>query len=116
VAALVHHGGIGTTSQGLRAGIPQLVMAMSHDQPDNVNRLRRLGVGEAISRAAYKGPAIAKALSRLLGSSEVAENCRTAASRFGDGDAFSRSCELIEALASPARFPADWSTNPPGRG
>jgi UDP:flavonoid glycosyltransferase YjiC (YdhE family) len=66
VAAIVHHGGIGTTSQGLKAGVPQLVMAMSHDQPDNVNRLRRLGVGAAIARESYRGPAIAKALSRLI--------------------------------------------------
>ena len=99
VAAVVHHGGIGTTSQGLQAGVPQLVMAMSHDQPDNVNRLRRLGVGEEISPRAFRGPAVARALSRLLDSKEVAQNCRAVASRFDNGDAFSRTCELIEALA-----------------
>jgi UDP:flavonoid glycosyltransferase YjiC (YdhE family) len=44
-AALVHHGGIGTTAQGMAAGVPQLVQPMSHDQPDNAMRLKRLGVG-----------------------------------------------------------------------
>jgi rhamnosyltransferase subunit B len=102
VAALVHHGGIGTTSQGLRAGVPQLVMAMSHDQPDNVNRLRRLGGGASISPQAYRGPAIAKALSRLMDSREAADHCRTVVSHFSDGDAFSRTCELIEALSPVA--------------
>src|SRR5690606_14357109 len=44
-ATLVHHGGIGTTAQGLAAGVPQLIMPMSHDQPDNADRIQRLGVG-----------------------------------------------------------------------
>ena len=50
-AAMVHHGGIGTTSQCLAAGIPQLVVYMSLDQPDNADRVERLGVGLSISRA-----------------------------------------------------------------
>ncbi|MCB1226318.1 MAG: glycosyltransferase family 1 protein [Verrucomicrobiales bacterium] len=44
-AAMVHHGGIGTLSQALAAGVPQLVVPMAHDQPDNARRLERLGVG-----------------------------------------------------------------------
>ncbi|MGL5018593.1 MAG: glycosyltransferase, partial [Luteolibacter sp.] len=44
-AAMVHHGGIGTLSQCLAAGIPQLVVFMSLDQPDNAARIERLGVG-----------------------------------------------------------------------
>jgi len=44
-AALVHHGGIGTTAQALAAGVPQLLVPFAHDQPDNAVRVRRLGVG-----------------------------------------------------------------------
>ena len=44
-AVMVHHGGIGTLSQCLAAGIPQLVVYMSLDQPDNAARIERLGVG-----------------------------------------------------------------------
>lgn len=46
-AGLVHHGGIGTAAQGLRAGVPQLVCPQAHDQHDNALRLRRLGVAGA---------------------------------------------------------------------
>lgn len=49
-AVMVHHGGIGTTSQCLAAGIPQLVVFMALDQPDNAARVERLGVGLSISR------------------------------------------------------------------
>ncbi len=48
-AAMIHHGGIGTTSQCLAAGIPQLVVFMALDQPDNAARIERLGVGLSIS-------------------------------------------------------------------
>lgn len=47
-AVMVHHGGIGTLSQCLAAGIPQLVTFMSLDQPDNAARIERLGVGLSI--------------------------------------------------------------------
>ncbi len=49
-ALMVHHGGIGTLSQCLAAGIPQLIVYMSLDQPDNAARLERLGVGAGINR------------------------------------------------------------------
>ncbi len=71
-AAVVHHGGIGTVSQGLAAGVPQLVMAMAHDQPDNGRRLRRLGVGDFLYPGQYHPRRIAKILTHLTSSPEVA--------------------------------------------
>jgi rhamnosyltransferase subunit B len=44
-AAIVHHGGIGTTSQALAAGTPQLIRPMAFDQFDNATRVMRLGCG-----------------------------------------------------------------------
>ncbi|MEU8271624.1 glycosyltransferase [Sphaerisporangium sp. NPDC049002] len=44
VAALVHHGGIGTLSRALRAGTPQVILAHGVDRPDNAERLERLGL------------------------------------------------------------------------
>lgn len=41
---IVHHGGIGTTGQALKVGIPQLVIPFLGDQFDNAERLCRLGV------------------------------------------------------------------------
>ena len=43
-AAIVHHGGIGTTSQALRAGIPQIIWPLANDQFDNAHRLHSLGL------------------------------------------------------------------------
>lgn len=74
-AAVVHQGGVGTTSQVLRAGVPMLVMPYSHDQPDNAARCRRLGVGEIISRDNYKAENVVRKLEKLLSDS----GCKTKA-------------------------------------
>ena len=42
--AVIHHGGIGTSAQCLRAGVPQLIAPWGVDQWDNSMRLRDLGV------------------------------------------------------------------------
>jgi rhamnosyltransferase subunit B len=65
-AAFIHHGGIGTMSQGLAAGVPQLIMAMAHDQPDNAYRLEALGAGLGLTTKAFTPARVAGALNRLL--------------------------------------------------
>jgi UDP:flavonoid glycosyltransferase YjiC (YdhE family) len=45
MAAVVHHGGVGTTAAGLRAGIPAIVTPYFGDQPFWGQRVYELGVG-----------------------------------------------------------------------
>ena len=45
VAAVVHHGGSGTTGAGLRAGIPTVIVPFFGDQPFWGRRVYELGVG-----------------------------------------------------------------------
>lgn len=97
-SALVHHGGVGTTAQGLRAGIPQLVTPMVFDQPYNAVRLERLGVGRSIAPARFKPDGVADELAGLLQSSDVATRCRETARRFSSGaDPVQQTCDLIES-------------------
>jgi rhamnosyltransferase subunit B len=65
-ACVVHQGGVGTTAQVLRAGVPALIMPYSHDQPDNAARCVRLGTARTISRDRYKAGNAAKELRELL--------------------------------------------------
>jgi rhamnosyltransferase subunit B len=65
-AVFVHHGGIGTLSQGFAAGVPQLIMAMAHDQPDNADRLERLGAGMGLSVRQFTPERVADELKELL--------------------------------------------------
>jgi UDP:flavonoid glycosyltransferase YjiC (YdhE family) len=45
MAAVVHHGGAGTTASGLRAGVPNVIVPFMADQPFWGRRVAALGVG-----------------------------------------------------------------------
>jgi rhamnosyltransferase subunit B len=95
-AAVVHHGGVGTCAQGLAAGVPQVIMPLGFDQPDNGARLKRLGVAEVIPRRHFDRRAVARVLEKVLLSSEVSAACRLWQMRMSAQDAVARTCDLIE--------------------
>ena len=47
MAAVVHHGGAGTTAEGLRAGVPSVIVPFVFDQPFWGARIKALGAGPA---------------------------------------------------------------------
>jgi rhamnosyltransferase subunit B len=53
-------------SQGLAAGVPQLIMHMAHDQPDNADRLQRLGAGIGLTVGQFTPDRVTKELRRFL--------------------------------------------------
>ncbi len=95
-AAVVHHGGIGTCAQAFAAGIPQLIMPLGFDQPDNGARVVRLGVGETIVPASFTGSRVVSALERLLGDDRVAQQCRTWRHEIDSPAAIEAACALVE--------------------
>lgn len=99
LAAFVHHGGIGTTSQALRAGVPQLVRPMAYDQFDNAHHVQRLGVGQRLLPAAYAPAAVARDLDRLTQDRALQRRCaEVAALCRADGDAMAVACDAVLAL------------------
>ena len=64
--AMVHHGGVGTTSEGLRAGIPTLIAPFAFDQPDNAAHAARLGGSRTLPRPKYRASRVATELDMLL--------------------------------------------------
>lgn len=79
--AFVHHGGIGTTSQCLAAGLPQLVVPMSLDQPDNADRVKRFGVGLSIGQGWFTVKRALPLLRRCLEDPEIQQKARSQAAR-----------------------------------
>ena len=99
VSVIVHHGGIGTMSQALAAGVPQLVMPMAHDQPDNAHRLKQFGCGSALSPWRFTATRIARELQRLLGDESVKTNCERVALLCQEGDAAGIAVARLENIA-----------------
>lgn len=66
VAAVVHHGGVGTIGLAMRAGCPMLLVPRAWDQPDNSQRAVRLGIARPLPFRRYTAERAATELRLLL--------------------------------------------------
>jgi len=81
VAAIVHHGGAGTTMAAARSGKPQVVVPHNYDQYYWARRVARLGIGMSGPQAKdLEADRLVDALRRCL-EPEVASAARTLALR-----------------------------------
>ena len=72
VAAVVHHGGAGTTAAGLRAGVPSLVIPFFGDQGFWGERVTQLGVGpKPIPRKALSVQGLARGIQSMISDAEM---------------------------------------------
>lgn len=76
VAAIVHHGGIGTLTRGLAAGVPQVILADTVDRPDNASRLERLGLARWLPSDRWTPEEIARAVAEAVADTGYRERCR----------------------------------------
>ncbi|WP_375396829.1 glycosyltransferase [uncultured Sphingomonas sp.] len=65
-AAIVHHGGVGTTGRALASGKPQLVVPYMGDQFDHAHRIRRMGIGRVLEPARFTADRALPLLNILL--------------------------------------------------
>ena len=103
LAAFVHHGGIGSISQALRAGVPQLIRPVAYDQFDNSACAVRLGVARELLPKQYSARSVADALSQLMSDIRVRERCSETASRFVNGDGIQAACDAILSRCAVAQ-------------
>jgi rhamnosyltransferase subunit B len=95
-AAFVHHGGIGTLAQGLASGIPQLVMPMSYDQPDNAMRAERLGVARWLVPGRFTAERVSAALSALIENPSIAKAAGKVKTLVAESNGIELACDLLE--------------------
>lgn len=93
----IHHAGIGTTVAVLRAGLPQVAVPMSHDQPDTARLVTGLGVGVAVPWKRRKKQ-LGRAVDRLLDDADLADASRGLAHDLRDRDGATSAADVIEAL------------------
>ena len=94
--AVVHQGGVGTTAQAMRAGMPMLVMPFSHDQPDHAYRMKKLGIGLGIARKNYRAEIVAQKLKWLLKNPAFARRAAAVGASIQAEDGVARACDEIE--------------------
>ncbi|HEX8368975.1 MAG TPA: glycosyltransferase [Pyrinomonadaceae bacterium] len=97
-AGVVHQGGVGTTAQVLRAGVPHLFMPYSHDQPDNAARCERAGAARVISRDKYTAQNAAVELRKLLSDSSYKSNALEAKRIVDAEHGTQMACDALEEM------------------
>jgi len=95
---LVHQGGIGTIARALESGTPQLLRPLYFDQPDNADRVQRLGVGRALTVDAWSGETVTQRVTALLGDPDVASTLELLQGLCREDQAVESCAEEIEAF------------------
>jgi len=108
MAAVVHHGGAGTTAAAIRAGVPSIVVPFFGDQPFWGDRVALLGVGTApLARKTLTGAQLAGAIDRAISDNNIRANAAALGERIRVEDGVARAVEIIEAYARERGVPVD---------
>jgi rhamnosyltransferase subunit B len=105
-AAVVVHGGIGSTAQGLRAGVPTLVVPFAHDQFNNGVRVHALGVGGTLPRSRVRVESMVSALRPLVEDHRVRERAQRLRSELARERGEGCALDVIESVVANARASA----------
>jgi rhamnosyltransferase subunit B len=96
--AIVHHGGIGTTAQAIKAGIPQLIRPIKYDQPDNAERVYKLGLGTYVMPEGFKAEQVAPMIGNMLKKAKSSKALSRYAADVNNSGAIVAASDLIERV------------------
>ncbi len=101
MAAVVHHGGAGTTAAGLQAGVPSIVVPFFGDQPFWGRRVRDLGVGpEPIPRRALRAEPLVQAIGEAVSDPQMRQRAAELGAQIRAEDGIGRAAAVLERLAA----------------
>ncbi len=98
-AAMVGHGGFGTTLLGLASGVPMVVVPLFADQPHNAHRVEAIGAGIVLEGRSAALGGLAGALHRLLDDRSYRTEARRVADEIAQLPPPSASVPFLEQLA-----------------
>jgi len=97
MAAVVHHGGVGTTAAGLRAGVPSIVTPFFGDQPYWGHRVFELGVGpKPIPRKQLDSDRLGSAIRTAVSDGAMKEKAAELGSKIRNEDGVSEAVRVLE--------------------
>jgi len=100
MAAVVHHGGAGTTGAGFRAGVPSVLVPHMGDQPFWAKRVTELGVGpQPIPRRKLTSERLAAAITTATTDQNMQARAAALGERIRAEDGVARAIEIIEGFS-----------------
>ena len=104
IAAVVHHGGAGTTAAGLRAGVPSILTPFFGDQPFWGKRVAELGVGTApISRKRLTAEKLAQVITQAVSDIGMRQRAADLGNNIRAEDGAKQAASLIRQLTEKVR-------------
>lgn len=99
MAAIVHHGGAGTTGAGLRAGVPSIIVPTMGDQPFWGKMVADLGVGTTpIPRKKLTADRLAEAIAQAISDTAMQQEAAKLGEQIQTEDGVQNAVALIEKL------------------
>lgn len=99
LSCIIHHGGVGTSAQAFRAGLPQLICPMAFDQFFNADSIEILGCGSQIKATDFNPDGLTASLSALLNNQNIKNQAQQQMASFPKYNPAIWSCDLIEKYA-----------------
>lgn len=97
MAAVVHHGGAGTTAAGLRAGVPSVIVPFAADQPFWAQRVYELGAGvRPVPHQKLSAERLAEAVSAAVSSSQLRRRAAAIGERIREENGVARAVEIVQ--------------------
>lgn len=104
VAAVVHHGGAGTTAAGLRAGVPTIVIPFFGDQRFWGQRVASLGVGtEPIPRKQLTAQRLAQAIQTAVTDPTIRQRASNLGGKIQAEDGIANAVTTIQNISELSR-------------
>jgi sterol 3beta-glucosyltransferase len=101
MAAVVHHGGAGTSAAGLRAGIPSIIIPFMGDQPFWARRIYDLGVGtKPIPRKQITTQRLADAITEAVSSDAIRQNAKNLGEKIRAEDSIANVVNVVRRYIS----------------
>ncbi|MFN8529359.1 MAG: glycosyltransferase [Anaerolineae bacterium] len=100
-AAVVHHGGAGTTAAGLRAGVPTIIVPFFGDQPFWGQRAAALGVGPApIPKRRLSVERLAQAITQAVSDTTMRQRAASLGEQIRAEDGVAQAVAYIDRFSS----------------
>ncbi len=97
MAAVVHHGGAGTTAEGLRAGVPTVIVPFVLDQPFWGARVKALGLGpDPLPQKKLTAERLAEAIRIAVTDADMKQRAHSCGEAIRAEDGIGRAVKIIQ--------------------
>lgn len=107
VSLIIHHGGIGTVSNAINTGVPQLILADYLDRPLNASIVKEIGLGEYIPPLRCNVEVLKENIVKLL-NNDYKEKCTKFAEDHAKENTFKNIERIIAEIQDNKKYLIDY--------